>query len=152
MAHFNAFTGIANSRNSHRLESRAVISETRVLEPQNLIGFNGAERGGGVILFEAGVSKRRHSRHAPRATDRAARHCRPNSTRPGLGETALQGNSGTLVRERNYAYLSCLSVEIAGWKCAGVRTEMGFGAWGAATRAGVPPCHHRLRLDNISIN
>ena len=54
-----------------------------------------------------------------------------------------------LARGRDHAYLSCLSVEIAGWKCAGVRTEMGFGAWGFATRAGVPPCHHRLRRPGL---
>ena len=28
-----------------------------------MISFNGAERGGGVIFFGAGVSKKRHSRH-----------------------------------------------------------------------------------------
>ena len=38
--------------------------EPRFLEPGDLIGFNGTGRGGGVIVFAAGVSKKRYSCHA----------------------------------------------------------------------------------------
>ena len=45
---------------------RTLNSEFGGLKPQNLIGFNDTEKGGGVsYFFAAGVSKKWHSRHSP---------------------------------------------------------------------------------------
>ena len=47
---------------SPRVARGAPPSSFGVLEPENLISLNGTGRGGGVIFFAAGVSKKRHSR------------------------------------------------------------------------------------------